>query len=456
MDIHSSIRRAVLPALLTVLAACREPTTPEVTPPKAVQLTAISSTTLTATVGSQVTDLPSVRATDADGKPVARVAVTFLVSGGDIAGSAVSTDENGIATLGSWTISYSPRNNVVTANADGLPQVSFTVKGLPGPAVQVVSLYTSEQIGLAGQVLVQSPIVRVTDQFGNYVADAPVRFDVVAGGGSVQPADVTTDSNGIARTFWTLGADSSQIVSAKVGTLPPVTFKARSFHPSGDCQPLVKLPFGVKVDSRLNGTSCQVEGKYREKFVIDVAGPMAWKFDAASSEFGTALELRDTQGVLIAQGDRDSKTNGSTMRVILPSGLFQLTVTSSDANATGSYSLQFGSGSTAAKCGDAFIARGLTLPQQSQEFCPTDSPTSTADAYRISLQAGVALHLQLDDWSYEDPSIELRNEKGEVVAMGKQSGYYVDVLDFVPEVSGIYTIVVTAPDWGIVCSLFVK
>jgi acetyl esterase/lipase len=72
------------------------------------------------------------------------------------------------------------------------------------PAViEVVS--GNEQVGLAGQPLAQPVIIRIEDQDGNPVAAVTVSFGVEQDNGSLEPATVQTDNDGLASTRWTLG-----------------------------------------------------------------------------------------------------------------------------------------------------------------------------------------------------------------------------------------------------------
>ena len=72
-------------------------------------------------VGYPVNVRPVVRVTDAAANPVAGVTVTFGVStgGGSVTGPAATTNVNGIAQVGSWTLGSSPGVNNLTATVTG-------------------------------------------------------------------------------------------------------------------------------------------------------------------------------------------------------------------------------------------------------------------------------------------------------------------------------------------------
>lgn len=62
--------------------------------------------------------------------------------------------------------------------------------------------------GVAGQALPDSVAVRVLDHNGLRIEGVPVTFVVTAGGGSVSPASGVSGSQGVAKTFWTLGSQA--------------------------------------------------------------------------------------------------------------------------------------------------------------------------------------------------------------------------------------------------------
>ncbi|MEO8030883.1 MAG: hypothetical protein ABJC74_00310 [Gemmatimonadota bacterium] len=87
-----------------------------------LMLDAVSTTALTGTAGSSVasSDLPSVRLHTPTNVPVTNYPVTFRVptgSQGTITGSAATTDANGVATVGSWTLGTALMSDSVFAAA---------------------------------------------------------------------------------------------------------------------------------------------------------------------------------------------------------------------------------------------------------------------------------------------------------------------------------------------------
>src|SRR5436853_7828072 len=87
----------------------------------AATMAANSPTSQSATAGTAVTSPPSVIVKDANGNPVAQVAVTFAVAAGNgtITGASQTTTGRGGATGGSWTRSAAAGTNTPSARCAG-------------------------------------------------------------------------------------------------------------------------------------------------------------------------------------------------------------------------------------------------------------------------------------------------------------------------------------------------
>ncbi|TMC49599.1 MAG: hypothetical protein E6J20_17850, partial [Chloroflexi bacterium] len=189
-----------------------------------------------ATAGTAVPVAPSVIVRDANGNPVAGVAVTFAVAsgGGTVAPTtAVTSGTNGIATVTSWTLGPTAGPNTLTATATGLTgsPVTFTATGTAGTASSIAVNAGNGQSATAGTAVAVNPSVIVRDANGNPVGGVAVTFAVASGGGTVAPTTaVTTGTNGIATvTSWTLGptAGPNTLTATATGlTGSPVTFTA--------------------------------------------------------------------------------------------------------------------------------------------------------------------------------------------------------------------------------------
>ncbi|MGD8700174.1 MAG: Ig-like domain-containing protein, partial [Gemmatimonadales bacterium] len=162
-----------------------------------------------ATVATAVAEPPTVRLTDAGGNPVAGQDVTFLVQsgGGSTTENVATSDADGLAAVGSWTLGTAAVTNTLTAQTEGLAPVTFTATALAGPPTSVTVNDGDGQTGLIGFAVNIPPSVRVTDTYANPVAGVTVTFGVTGGGGSVSDATPVSDDSGIATvSAWTLGA----------------------------------------------------------------------------------------------------------------------------------------------------------------------------------------------------------------------------------------------------------
>jgi adhesin/invasin len=201
----------------------------------AVSMAAVSQTTQSAAIGTNVSDPPGVIVRDAQGNPVAGVTVTFNVTagGGTVTGSPATSNSNGIARLTSWRLGAVVGPNTVTATSPGLPSVTFNATGTAGAPANVVASAGTGQTAVQGTGVAVRPTVRVTDSTGNPVIGATVTFAVTAGGGSATSLIQTTDTQGQAAVgSWTLGSGAPNTLRATVTgsgiTGNPVTFTAQS------------------------------------------------------------------------------------------------------------------------------------------------------------------------------------------------------------------------------------
>lgn len=227
-------------ALIVGLAAagCDGTTEPQ-SPTEAVRIEAATATDLTGTVGTELTPAPTVRAIDAQGKPVQGVAISFEVErgGGTITDASVETDVHGSATVGNWTLGRTAGTYTLTARSSGPVQVVvFTANAQAGPVAQMTPVSGTEQLVRMGDTPLH-PLVKVADSFSNPIPGAPVTFTVIAGDGSIESSSVVTSSDGIAGSgAWTLGPTPGvQQVRAESGAVQ-VVFSALAYGPPSDLQ----------------------------------------------------------------------------------------------------------------------------------------------------------------------------------------------------------------------------
>jgi hypothetical protein len=178
--------------------------------------------------GSPVSVAPSVVVTNASG-PMVGVTVTFTVTsgGGTVTGGTTTTDAQGIATVGAWTLGPAPGVNTLRATAGSI-SVNITATGVTGPPSAISIVSGNNQTWVQGSLVPAAPSVVVTDgQFP--VPGASVQFAVASGGGSVSGPNQATGSDGIARVGgWRLGSSPTNTLTATVlnTSIAPATFTA--------------------------------------------------------------------------------------------------------------------------------------------------------------------------------------------------------------------------------------
>jgi len=216
---------------------------------RAYSLSASAGNNQTAVAGSAVPISPAVRVADRYGNPIGGVNVTFAVgpASGTATGVLQTTDANGIAAVGTWTLSGTAGPNTLLATTPGVilagRPVTFTAVGIAGNAAQLAILSGNNQAASPGATLPNQPTVRVMDANGNGVPNVAVTFTVRSGGGSIDGVgSVTTLTStggsaalaGSAAVNWTLGsaAGSNTLQATAVGLNgSPVVFSATVVPP---------------------------------------------------------------------------------------------------------------------------------------------------------------------------------------------------------------------------------
>jgi hypothetical protein len=165
-------------------------------------LTAVNTVPATTAVSSAVSPAPSVKVTDASGNPVSGVTVTFTpVNGGSVTGGTATTNAQGIATVGSWTIGAAVGTlYTLSASAAGVQGVVlFQTTAMAGTASKLVITTPPSSTAQSGAPLAQQPVVQVTDAAGNPVAQAGITVEasIASGGGTLSgTTSVVTDAEG--------------------------------------------------------------------------------------------------------------------------------------------------------------------------------------------------------------------------------------------------------------------
>lgn len=168
----------------------------------------------TATAGSAVSTAPAVKATDADGNPVAGVGVTFAVAtgGGSVNPTTpVATNAAGIAAATSWTLGTVAGANTLTATISGVGitgnPATFTATGRVGSAGKLAITQQPSATAQSGVAFAQQPKLQLEDAGGNPVATGGIAVTaaIASGTGGTLGGQLTvaTDNTGAA-TFTNL------------------------------------------------------------------------------------------------------------------------------------------------------------------------------------------------------------------------------------------------------------
>ena len=257
-----------------------------------------------APVGTQVPVPPQIRITDAGGNPVSWIPVVFSVvsGGGSLTQEVATTDSEGLATVGSWTLGTTAGSNALSASAGALPSVTFSATGIPGPPAFMWSNDGDGQGTLVNTGVPIPPSVLAQDSYGNPVHGVTVTFAVTGGGGSVTGPLATTDGKGVARVgSWILGPSPGiNHLTASLSGVPDVVFEAMGMAAGGF---QVDLEFMTSVDPAVGAIFQDAAARWEEIIVGDIP------------DYGGSLPAGGCQPVLEAGGIDDVKIYVTVMAI---------------------------------------------------------------------------------------------------------------------------------------------
>jgi hypothetical protein len=192
-------------------------------------MTADGGTGQSGTVGAPLPDSIAVLVVDTQGRPLAGLSIEFSVpdgGSGQVNPATARTGGDGRARA-EWVLGGAAGSQAADARVVGADQVAvrFTATAQPAAAHAIAALSGDGQSATVGTAVPDSLVVRVTDEFGNPVAD--VQVDWTADPGSISPASVSTDADGRAAARRILGATAgTQTAQASATQLDgsPVVF----------------------------------------------------------------------------------------------------------------------------------------------------------------------------------------------------------------------------------------
>jgi hypothetical protein len=194
-------------------------------------VTPTAGNTQFAVVGSAVAVKPKVRLSDAFGNAIPGRTITFTVilGNGSISDSVKTTNADGEAELGGWTLGQAAGNNRLRAFLDQNLFAEILAVGTPS---SLVVLEGNNQTVNAGTMVPVNPAVRAIGPGGQPLPNVTVVFDIAAGGGTLSGTSQVTDAQGIARLgSWVLGLGLGEHrITATTFGLPAVSFSATAIQ----------------------------------------------------------------------------------------------------------------------------------------------------------------------------------------------------------------------------------
>jgi hypothetical protein len=204
----------------------------------------------TGTVGAALADSLQVRVLDKEGRAVPNQPVTWSVTAGNgsVAPASNTTDANGYAGA-RWTLGTSAGAQQVVAKPTGNSapdnlQALFAAIASASAASKFSKVSGDNQTAVAGSVLADSLVVRVSDADNNPVPGVQVSW-AVTGNGAVSSPTTTSGADGRTGVKWTLGATAgAQGVTATAAPLPsaPVSFSATATVGSAGRLAIIRQP----------------------------------------------------------------------------------------------------------------------------------------------------------------------------------------------------------------------
>jgi subtilisin family serine protease len=183
----------------------------------------------------------------------------------------------------------------------------------------------NNQVGAAGAPLALPISVRVNDKSGDPVSGIAVTFAVVAGGGAVQRASVTTDSRGLASTVWTMGTAvgiaSTATASAAGVSGSPLSFSATVLAAPASSATLIQ----GNAQSGVVGQTLPlpVVAEFRDAFGNLASNqPVVWAVTGGGGSVSATSGLTDPQGRATATWTLGYEVgSGQALKALVASGL---------------------------------------------------------------------------------------------------------------------------------------
>ncbi len=166
------------------------------------------------------------------GVPVegATVAFTPTAGSGSVQATSATTDAQGVASAGAWTLGTSVGQHQLNATSvGGTAPLRFSATAVPNAPIRTSVAAGDGQSAPVGTAVSVAPAMRITDRHDNPVAGLTATFLILEGGGTITGAATgVTDAAGVATVGgWRLGATPGRNrLRGEYPGLPPVEFVA--------------------------------------------------------------------------------------------------------------------------------------------------------------------------------------------------------------------------------------
>jgi len=174
---------------------------------------------LTDTVDAVKAESLTVLVTDQNATPVSGVTVAWAATGGTVSSASVPTTAAGLSKV-RFTYGTTTGSKTATATVTGLigSPITITLNATAGTAVSIAK--TAGDNGTQGPSSQVNYTVQSRDSHGNPKGGVTIDWAVATGGGSILPAQNTTQANGNASATRTLGAGlGAQTATASAAAL---------------------------------------------------------------------------------------------------------------------------------------------------------------------------------------------------------------------------------------------
>ncbi len=267
----------------------------------AAKLVYISGSNQRGTVGAPLSAAFIVSTTDQYGNGVPNQNVTFAPSAagtGSVSPSSVTSDGAGFAssvgTLG--TTAGAEQFKVTAGFASNV--VTYSATAIAGAATQLSYVSGSGQTGAVGSALANPLVVLVSDAYSNPVQGASVLFSASPSSGSANPAIVTSDASGQARSVATLAtvAGSNTFSASSSGlTGSPVAISATGTAGPAAQLTVTGLPSPMTAGSTSNVTVTAVD-RYGN-VATDYTGPINFTSTDTRAALPSSSALTNGTGI---------------------------------------------------------------------------------------------------------------------------------------------------------------